>query len=145
MYRLRMAPYPTLIYNSTLAAGYPCSNSVDYGDASCPDVFAVSGSLTTNLVVGDNVLAAEVHNYNNGSPDITFGTALMFTEPYTLSPQLNISYSNSVAVLSWDRGGFILQQAVTPQGPWTNTPGPIIASPYNPQIIGPALYYRLIK
>jgi hypothetical protein len=145
MYRLRMTPYPAPIYNSTLAAGYACSNSVDYGDASCPDLFTISGSLTTNLAVGDNVLAVEVHNYNNASPDITFGTALSFTEPFTLSPQLNILYSNNVAVLSWNRGGFTLQQAGTAVGPWTNTPGPIIASPYNPPITWPALYYRLIK
>jgi hypothetical protein len=140
IYRLRMPPAPTPIYNATLAAGYACS-----GDATCPDSFTITGALTTNLVVGDNVLAAEVHNYSVGSPDITFGTALSFTEPYTLSPQLNICYSNSVAVLSWNRGGFTLQQAATPLGPWANAPGPIIASPYNPQITGPALYYRLIK
>jgi hypothetical protein len=145
VYRLRMAPYPTLIYNSTLATGYACSNSVDYGDAVCPDLFAISGSLITNLVAGDNVLAAEVHNYSIGSPDITFGTALTFTEPYTLSPQLNLSYSNSVITLSWSRGGFTLQQAGTPTGPWTDTPGPVIVSPYTPAITAPALYYRLIK
>jgi hypothetical protein len=140
IYRLRMPPAPTPIYNATLAAGYACG-----GDATCPDSFTISGDLTTNLLAGDNVLAAEVHNYSVGSPDITFGTALSFTEPYTLSPQLYLSYSNAVAVLSWDRGGFTLQQAGTPLGLWTNTPGPIIASPYAPIITGPALYYRLIK
>jgi hypothetical protein len=140
IYRLRMAPAPTPISNATLAAGYACS-----GDATCPDSFTISGDLTTNLVVGGNVLAAEVHNYSIGSPDITFGTTLSFTEPYILSPQLYLSYSNSLAVLSWSRGGFTLQQAGTPLGPWTNTPGPIIASPYIPVITGPALYYRLIK
>ena len=99
----------------------------------------------TNLVAGDNVLAAEVHNYNVGSPDITFGSALAFTEPNTLSPQLNISYSNGIATLSWSRGGFTLQQAGTPLGPWTNTSGPVVVSPYTPATTAPALYYRLIK
>ena len=145
MYRLRMPAYPTLVYNSTLAAGYPCSNSVDYGDASCPDLFSISGNLTTNLVSGDNVMAVEVHNYNNGSPDITFGTALAFTEPFNLSPQLNLSYTNGIATLNWTRGGFTLQQAGSPLGPWTNAPGPVITSPFSPSLSAPALYYRLIK
>ena len=141
MYRLRMAAYPTPIYNSTLSAGFACS-----GDATCPDLFSITGDLTTNLVLGDNVLAAEVHNYNNGSPDITFGTALAFTEPYTLSPELSLFYTNGSPTLIWNRGGFTLQQAGTPSGPWTNTPGPVIASPYAPVITAvPALYYRLVK
>ena len=140
IYRLRMASAPTPISNAMLASGYACS-----GDATCPDSFTISGDLATNLVAGDNVLAAEVHNYSPGSPDITFGTALSFTEPYLLNPVLYFSYANGLPVLSWNRGGFTLQEASTPQGPWTNTPGPIIASPYSPEINGPALYYRLIK
>jgi Phosphodiester glycosidase len=85
IYRLRMSPAPAVISNSTLAAGYPCS-----GDATCPDYFSIFGPLATNLVAGDNVLAAEVHNYNAQSPDITFGLALNFTEPFTPSPAMNV-------------------------------------------------------
>jgi hypothetical protein len=47
--------------------------------------------------------------------------------------------------LSWSGSGFTLQQAGTPAGAWTNTPGPVITSPYTPTIQGPALFYRLIK
>lgn len=140
VYRLRMAPAPTQIFNNTLATGYACS-----GDATCPDYFTISGDLTTNLVVGDNVLAAEVHNYSAGSPDITFGVALAYTVPYSVAPQLNFAYSNGVPVLSWNRAGFTLQQAATPAGVWTNTPGPVTSSPYAPPLTGPAMYFRLIK
>jgi len=145
IYRLRMDPYPTPIYNSTLAAGYPCSNNVPPGDATCPDLFSISGDLTTNLFAGDNVLAVEVHNYNALSPDVTFGTALFYTEPYVLNPQLNLLYSNGIATLSWTRGGFTLQQAGTPAGPWTNTPGPVVSSPFTPPLSAPAMFFRLIK
>ncbi len=145
IYRLRMDPYPAQILNSTLAAGFPCSNDVPPGNATCPDLFAISGDLTTNLLAGDNLLAAEVHNYNAGSPDITFGSALVYSEPYILSPQLDLTYTNGLAGLSWIRGGFTLQQSGTPFGPWTNTPGPIVSSPYIPAISGPALFFRLIK
>jgi hypothetical protein len=138
LYRLRMPPAPTPIYNSTLSAGYPCS-----GDATCSDDFMVSTG--TNLVVGDNVLAVEVHNYNAGSPDITFGMALSTATPYTLQPQLYIAPSDGAVTLSWSRGGFTLQQAANPAGPWTAVPGPVVSSPFTTNTSGSALYFRLKK
>ena len=145
VYRLRMPDYPAAILNTTLATGYACSNSVDYGDAVCPDVWSVSGNLMTNLVVGDNVLAAEVHNYNAGSPDITFGLSLSDTTPSSAPPQLNIEQSNSLLTLSWARGGFTLQQANSPAGPWANVPGPIVSSPFSTNNSGTTLFFRLLK
>jgi hypothetical protein len=145
VYRLRMPAYPVQILNATLASGYPCSNSVDFGDAVCPDFWSVSGNLVTNLLVGDNVLAVEAHNYSAGSPDITFGLALDFTEPYSSPPQISIQQSNSVSTVSWNRGGFTLQQAGSPAGPWTSAPGPIVSSPFTTTNTGPAQYFRLIK
>jgi hypothetical protein len=138
IYRLRMDAAPTPIFNGTLAAGYPCS-----GDATCPDVFTISGDLTTNLVAGDNVLAVEVHNYNQLSPDITFGTALSVTEPLIVRPALAIVFSNGTLTLSWNRGGFVLQQANSPLGRWTDVPGPVASSPYTPSLSAVAQYYRL--
>jgi hypothetical protein len=140
IYRLRMALPPTVINNSTLAAGYPCS-----GDASCPDSFVVAGDVTTNLVVGDNVLAAEVHNYNALSPDITFGIALSSTSPYSAPPPLTIQQSNSTLMVSWSRGGFTLQRSGSPAGPWVNVPGPIVSSPFTVTNSDAVQYFRLIK
>jgi hypothetical protein len=145
VYRLRMPNYPAAILNTTLATGYACSNNVDYGDAVCPDFWSVSGNLMTNLLVGDNVLAAEVHNYNPGSPDITFGLSLSYMTPSSLPPQLNIQQTNSVLTLSWDRGGFTLQQANSPAGPWVNVPGPIVSSPFSTNNSGTTLFFRLLK
>ena len=68
---------PASILNSTLATSYNCAS----GDATCPYVFSITGDLITNLVPGDNVLAVEVHNYRAGSPDVTFGSALLYTIP----------------------------------------------------------------
>jgi hypothetical protein len=140
IYRLHMDPAPTTIYNSTLAADYGCS-----GDATCPQVFEVSGDLTTNLLAGDNVLAVEVHNYNARSPDITFGSALFCTEPFPTSPELAISLSQGTITLNWSRGGFALQQADSPLGTWSDVPGPVVSSPYTPTLSGLARYYRLRK
>jgi hypothetical protein len=140
IHRVNMAPAPTQIFNSTLASAYSCN-----GDATCPDIFIVSGDAMTNLVAGDNVLAAEVHNYNAQSPDITFGTALAYTSPYAVPPQLNIQQSSSALTVSWSRGGFTLQQAASPLGPWANVPGPIVSSPYNTTDSGAPVYFRLIR
>ena len=141
IYRLRMPAAPTTIYNSTLALTYPCS-----GDATCPDDVSLSGPLiTTNLVVGDNVLAVEVHNFNAYSPDVTFGLSAACMVPYISKPTLSLARSNSVVTLSWSRGGFTLQQASAITGVWTNTPGPVISSPYTTTNSGTARFFRLRK
>jgi hypothetical protein len=145
IYRLRMPAYPTVIANTSLASGYPCSNSVDYGNAVCPDNWNISADASTNLLVGDNVLAAEVHNYNAASPDITFGLALSYSLPYSPPPQLNIQQSNGSLTVSWSRGGFTLQQASSPAGPWANLPGPVVSSPYTITNSGSVQYFRLMK
>jgi Phosphodiester glycosidase/Purple acid Phosphatase, N-terminal domain len=143
--RVRMPAYPTTIVNSTLASGYACSNSVDYGDAVCPDNWRVSGDLSTNLVVGDNVLAVETHNYNPASPDITFGLSLSATTALGAPPQLTIEQSGSIVTVSWSQTGFTLQQAGSPNGPWSNVPGPVVSSPYVITNTGAGQYYRLAQ
>src|SRR6266852_4574374 len=74
--RVRMPAAPTVITYTTLTTTFPCT-----GDATCPDVFTISGDLITNLVTGDNVLAAEVHQVSTTSSDIVFGSALFSTSP----------------------------------------------------------------
>jgi exopolysaccharide biosynthesis protein len=138
LYRVRMPAAPTPILNATLATGYPCS-----GYATCPDLFVVSGGPATNLVDGDNVLAAEVHLDNPGAVAITFGASLVSTVPLAFPPQLGMLFSKSAVTLSWSRGGFTLQQAATPAGPWTDVPGPVVSSPFTWTNSEPAQYFRL--
>ena len=142
IYRLRMDDPPAVIANDTLAATFPCS-----GDAvtTCFDDFSVSGDLAGNLVAGDNVLAVEVHNYNARSADITFGLDLAITEPSPINPRLDVVRTGDSTSLAWTRGGFTLQQADSPDGPWTDVPGPVISSPFSPAASGPTRYYRLHK
>lgn len=139
IYRLRM-PSGTIV-NSTLANGYPCS-----GDATCIDYLSASGPTVTNsLINGTNVLAVEVHNYNAGSPDITFGLAVSANVPYSMNPMLNVAGTNQNLVLNWAQGGFTLQQANAVTGPWTNVPGPVISSPFTATNSSKSLFFRLIK
>ena len=93
-------------------------------------MFTISGDLATNLVVGDNVLAVEVHLDNPLATAITFGSALTSTVPYSNPPQLDIAGSNQTFTVNWTRGGYMLQQATNLAGPWTNTPGPVVSSPF---------------
>ena len=143
IYRLRMDPAPAVIANSTLASGYPCPDASDYGNAVCPDVFPIGSDLATNLVAGDNVLAAEVHNYSALSPDITFGSALFFNEPVDASPELSLATAPGAITLTWARGGFSLQSAPSPAGPWADVPGPVVIGPFTTATSDTARYYRL--
>jgi hypothetical protein len=152
IYRLRMAPAPTPILNATKAVGYPCSdpNSPYHGNAACPDDWSISGSLTTNLVAGDNVLAVEVHNYDSAhavpqSPDITFGLSLSYAEPNPPIPQLQLVSAPGTLTLNWTRPGFTLQTANALTGPWTDVPGPVISSPFTTNLSGPSCFFRLRK
>jgi hypothetical protein len=58
----------------TITDSTPATESV--GDATAYDTFLITDSLLTNLVVGDNVLAAEVHQMNYTSSDVVFGSSL---------------------------------------------------------------------
>jgi hypothetical protein len=141
LYRLRMPVPPAVITNTTRATGAACS-----GDATCPDGFVLSGPIvTTNLHLGDNVLAVEAHNANPGSPDVTFGLSLAYTAPYLVSPQLSVVRSNNTVVLNWSGGGYTLQQADAPAGPWTDVPGPVTSSPYVTNDSSAARFFRLRK
>jgi hypothetical protein len=125
VYRIRMPPAPTPIYNATLATNYPCD-----GYATCPDVFEISGDALTNLVVGDNVLAVEVHLDNPLASAITFGSMMISSVPYANPAQVGILNSNQSITVNWTRGGFLLQEASDLTGPWTNVPGPVVSPPF---------------
>ncbi len=143
--RVRMAPPPAVItYSSvTWSNRFPCT-----GDATCPDIFTISGALLTNLVSGDNVLAVEVHQYIPCSFDITFGSALSYAHPSAglPPPKLNILLSGDNAIISWTGGGFTLQQSSVPAESWTDVdgPGPVTTSPFPvTPLPGAARFYRL--
>jgi len=139
--RVRMAPPPAVItYTSvTLSNHFPCT-----GDATCPDIFTISGELLTNLLRGDNVLAVEVHQYIPCSFDIAFGSALSYAHP---SPLLTITLSGGNAIISWTGGGFTLQQSSVPAKSWTDVPGPAGPITTSPYLVTPlpraARFYRL--
>ena len=78
IHRAFMPSAPTVILNSTTSIDYYCKPS---GDAICPYVLTATGDLTTNLVVGTNLLAVEVHNYRANSPDVTFGASFSYSLP----------------------------------------------------------------
>lgn len=158
--RIRMPAAPTVIAYTTFA-------STSVGDATVegPFTFAVS-----NLVAGDNVIAAEVHQNGTGSTDVTWGgefslfipsSVLPTNQPPTCtptavaSPLLQFGRSNGTnVVLSWtnpttntcgDRAVFTLQQALTIANPpsatvWNNV---TTTSPYTAIGTNVARFFRL--
>jgi hypothetical protein len=110
IWRLRVASDATA---DSLAIGYGCE-----GDATCADEYLVPASALANLKAGDNVLAAEVHNYNARSADITFGLIANLVVPIANFPQLSIELTASRITLRWDGSNFRVQSSSTLNGPW---------------------------
>jgi exopolysaccharide biosynthesis protein len=137
LYRLRMAESPIPIEPTTLALGFACN-----GDATCDDVFDVSGDGF--LVAGDNVLSVEVHNYSARSADMTFGLSMAIAQPRSERPFLSLVDGDSRR-LEWARGGFLLEEAPSPAGPWTEVSGPVVLGPHTLGETGDAKFYRLAR
>ena len=127
--RLRMASAPQPIFYTDLAWDAPA-----FGDAiaSVPDVFQISGAMMTNLVLGENVLAAEVHQYNTGSSDIVFGSAVSLAREWGAETELRIAVTNGAVRISWPGSGVTLQEAHALDSPdaWHDVPGPVMAGPF---------------
>lgn len=138
LYRLRMPEAPAVIDPSTLASGFACG-----GDATCDDVFEVSGDGL--LKAGQNVIAVEVHNYNARSPDISFGLALSLSHPRVELPELRVAEGPAGMRLEWSRGGFALEEAPSPSGPWTPVPGPVVVGPFDLTKDDGGRFYRLAR
>jgi hypothetical protein len=140
IYRLRMAPAPAIISYTNQATGSPCG-----GDATCADVFSLSGPALSVLVAGDNVLAAEVHQNSAivPSPDIVFGTSVSYTQAGGPKPTLNVLREEETTTIYWNGSGFTLQQADSPFGPWTDVPGPVRTSTFVTDSSGATKFYTL--
>ncbi|MBI1840602.1 MAG: phosphodiester glycosidase family protein [Verrucomicrobia bacterium] len=144
--RVRMPAAPAPIQFTTKASSYPCN-----GDATmdCPVVFTVTGDALTNIVAGPNILAVEVHNYDPGSPDSVFGTAL-FGVPGDVPvkpPNLSITFDSVAAKvrIAWQGGaGMSLQQTATlgVTASWSAVPSGA-ASPVVLPVDSATRYFRL--
>ena len=146
--RIRMLPPPNLITYTTFASATPCANTIYQGDAAtiCPDVFTVTGTMMTNLVQGENIVAVEVHNISGGATtqDMLFGSALFVNKPTTVAPRLFISAEGGQSTLYWNGEGFTLQQSteLSSTNNWSDVLGPVTQSPFSTLNID-AAFYRL--
>lgn len=142
--RVRMPAAPQAITYTTLASDCPVNNCEATLDA--PDVFRLSGDALTNLVLrGDNVLAAEVHQFTTNDTDVVFGSAVTLGRALVTETKMSISRSNNAVCLSWAGDGFTLQHAniLTGANPWSDVPGPIKSSPYCVTNPPTTTFYRL--
>jgi hypothetical protein len=135
-----MPPAPQRIYYTNWATAEP-----PYGDAIYAEVFRVAGDLLTNLHAGDNLFAAEVHQYPTGTNDVVFGLSVGYARALAAETKLRVNWTGDRVVLGWDGPNFVLQQCLDlgATNGWTDVPGPIRASPYtltNPSARG---FYRL--
>jgi len=142
--RVRMEPAPAPVTYSSFATACP-PNGCD-ATFEAPDMFRLGGDVMTNLVVGDNVLAAEVHQQSGGSSDIVFGTAVSLVRATAGETRLRISTTNSAPCVSWDGEFLTLQHASVLSGGsnvWSDVPGPIRSSPHCITNPPSTTFYRL--
>ncbi|MBI5387971.1 MAG: phosphodiester glycosidase family protein [Verrucomicrobia bacterium] len=138
--RLRLPPAPAAIRNATLATATPPGD-----DAVEAEVLRLWGNALTNLVVGTNVLAVEVHNAAADDLDVTFGSALGVGRALAPETTLRIGQSGDRVCVGWEGGYLTLQQTTEPTATnsWSDVPGPVQASPYcltNPPV---STFFRL--
>ena len=141
LFRTRMEPAPAVLTYTTLT--YPTAAQPCQGDANCAEWAIITGSVLTNLVSGDNVLAAEVHQSAAVSQDIVFGCVLAYSQNVVPSPTLQLLQEGTVVTLYWNGSGFVLQYADDPAGTWTDVPGPVTSSTYTLAGSSGSRFYRL--
>ena len=95
-----------------------------------------------NLLEGDNVLAAEVHQSGGGSSDMVFGAELIATVP-VVRTVMTIARDGVSVRISWAPTGGTLESAPSPAGPW----GPVLnaTNPLTISAAGAARFYRLSR
>ena len=98
-----------------------------------------------SIVIGDNVLAVEVHNVSGTSSDITFGSSVGLVRALVTEARLRVQQLNDVICVSWDGTGFTLQQSqqIEQINSWTDVPGPVQTSPYCIGHPSATTFYRL--
>jgi len=129
VYRTANMPSGTVYYNTF--ANATGENSIDTATLSA-----------TNLLAGTNVAAVEIHQRDLGSSDISFDFELIGNPaPVPMPPQqLLMGVFDGELTLGWGDPTFVLEQANTVTGAWTQvtSPSPVIVSQTNSQ-----MFYRL--
>jgi hypothetical protein len=89
------------------------------GDAGYEGPFDLT---VTNLLAGDNVLAAEVHQASAASSDVVFGASLeALLYPHQLpgtNAVVRLERQDNILVVFWDEYRLVLEMAETITGPW---------------------------
>jgi len=132
--RLGMPAFPApIVYNTFASRSQGDTQTVYEGPFPIP---------TEALVEGDNVLAAEVHQANLTSSDISFAAQLIGHASYVRPFELTVTREGNQLILTWDDGTAILQAADSIAGPWTDLLPPPV-SPYPVSAANASRFYRL--
>jgi hypothetical protein len=91
------------------------------------------------LVVGTNVVAVEIHQFDAGSSDLSFNFSLMGLTA-ALPPRLAAIEFGDDLILHWNAAGFVLEEAEEVTGPWSYVSG---ASPVTTTVTGSQRFFRL--
>ena len=108
-----------------LAAGDPFDFSTLFADHEASAIVGPIDIPITNVVVGDNVFAAEIHQVSTSSSDIVFGAEVTTTTYSVVScdpPNITSrSIQGGVITIQWINGGTLEWKPNVNSGIWTTT------------------------
>jgi hypothetical protein len=108
-----------------------CPSPVVYTNLADAAIEASIQTASLDLAAGDNALAVEVHQANEGSSDVLFGlriVAVVGQAPPSGGGTLNITQDATSVTVTWDDPSMILLSSPAPEGPYTEVVG--ATSPY---------------
>lgn len=119
--------------NNAATVNYNSQASINVGDAIYNGPYPVTW---TNIVAGDNVIAAEVHQNGTNSSDVTFGAEFTIgststnQSPCDDNPPLSITRQGTNVLVLWQGNGFRLEKRpdLAPSTLWipTTNQSPVI-------------------
>lgn len=126
----------TEVFRSNVPEGPADAITYTGQETSSESQFFLHRVPATFLVQGRNTVAVEVHQVGPASSDVSFDLELAALP----APRLDFFRTAGETVLLWSNPAFLLENALTIEGPWL--PVPTAASPF-PLIDAATRFYRL--
>jgi hypothetical protein len=127
------------IFRSNMPNGPITYNTFTPGSTPDETTFFQGTTNSSALVVGQNVLAVEIHQSDVGSSDLHFDFELIGL-PGSSTPELKFAKFGSDLLLYWTAPSFHLEETTALGGSWTPHPG---QSPVEIQTTQPRQFFRL--
>lgn len=130
----------TEVFRSNMRPGAVHYEDTAAGNTSSETAYFATNVASSWLKIGTNIIAAEVHQSQTNSADLSFDLELI-GQNVLPHPRLGLVSWEGERYLVWRQAGFVLQSAPTLKGPWTAEAN--AKSPFPISVSAGSRYYRL--